>query len=430
MDLALSGRYLAGLIANRDELENSFMPIRIKFDDERHDLIAKCLVKLHNEESSMSDTVIIETIRSAFFNVSDADEWLASEKNWFEGFVYGSIEMNVSRAEVKELHTILQRQRLSNEAKKILMSMVSKEELEEGDIDAAQDKLRLIKAVYPSKSAQLDEQTAQAVFDALNNSAGIIPYGFKPIDDKIGGACRKEITIIAGRPGHGKTSIVCQFVLNWISQGFKVLFISKEMPIARLLHKFFSNIGNIPANDIKMGSVEDADYLNAIAGAFVDKYKENLFLYDDVYSSSEIEKLVMKHKPDIIVDDFIQLSTFEDGSRDMRTGITQTLKHYKAMAKENNMAFVVLSQLNRSIEGRDDPIPRMSDLAEAGSLEQLAGDICFVYYGYKVDFDETTKNRVQFIISKARYGESTRVPLGFDGSLMRYYAIPNFKSDV
>lgn len=423
MDNKLVARYLAGLIINKDELDNSYMPRMLRFDNERYDLIASAIVKLSENDSSMSEPVILDAIKSSFLQVSESEDW-EDEVAWFETFIDAAQGLEVTALEVEELYNILQRQRLSDQTRKILSTVASKAEFEEDDIDEALEKLRLIKAVYPSKSAKLDEQSARAVSDALNNSAGLIPYGFSPIDETIGGVCRKEITIIAGRPGHGKTSIICQFVLNWIQAGFKVLFISKEMPTSRLMHKFFSNIGNINSDDIKRGAVEDSDYLNSIAGAFVEKYKNNLFLYDNVYTSPEIERLILKHKPDIIIDDFIQLSDFQ--GLDMRVGIMKTLKHYKSLAKENNCSFVVVSQLNRSIEGRDDPIPRMSDLAESGALEQLAADVCFIFYEYKVTYEETLKNRVDFVVSKARYGESTKVPLGFDGSKMRYYAIPKF----
>jgi replicative DNA helicase len=425
MDTKLCARYLAGIIHNKAKVEKSYLPRMLKFDDDRHNLIANAIIRLVDDGSSMSEAVLLDAIKSGFFAVSEGSDW-EEECGWFESFVYAGSELEVTPLEIEELYNILQRQRLSDQTKKILNTVASKPEFEEGDIDEALEKLRLIKAVYPSKSAKLDEQSASAVHDALNNSAGIIPYGFKPIDESMGGVCRKEITIIAGRPGHGKTSLVCQFVLNWIQSGHKVLFVSKEMPTSRLLHKFFSNLGNIPSDDIKRGIVEDGEYLESIAGAFVDKYKSNLFLYDNVYSAQEIERLVLKHKPDIVIDDFIQLSDF--GKNDIRIGILNTLKHYKSLSKENDCAFVVVSQLSRSIEGRDDPVPRMSDLAESGALEQFAADICFVFYEYKVTYEETLKNRVEFVVAKARYGESTSVPLGFDGKMMRYYAIPKFNT--
>lgn len=425
MDVKLCERYLAGIISNKGEVERSYLPRVLKFEDDRYNVIASAIVSLVDDGSSMSDLVVIDSVRSQFLAVAEGADW-DDEKDWYESFVYASTEMDISPVEIEELYNILQRQRLSDQTRKILATLASRVDFDEDGIDEALEKLRLIKAVYPSKSAKLDEQSSSAVHDALNNSTGIIPYGFKSIDDEMGGVCRKEITIIAGRPSHGKTSLICQFVLNWIQNGYKVLFISKEMPIARLMHKFFSNIGNIPSDDIKRGVVEDPEYLGSIADAFVAKYRDKLFMYDNVYSSAEIERLILKHKPDIVIDDFIQLSDF--GKYDARIGIAQTLKHYKSLGKENNVAFIVVSQLSRSIEGRDDPVPRMSDLSESGYLEQLAADVCFIFYGYKITYNIATKNRVEFIIAKARYGESTSIPLGFDGKMMRYYAIPKFSS--
>ena len=87
------------------------------------------------------------------------------------------------------------------------------------------------------------------------------------------------------------------------------------------------------------------------------------------------------------------------------------------------MVTILVSQLNRNIEQRVDPIPKMSDLAESGSIEQTAENIIFVYYDYKVRFDasEYGPDRNQLIAAKVRYGTSGSLTMGFNGDKCLFY---------
>ena len=265
----------------------------------------------------------------------------------------------------------------------------------------------------------------------MNASEGIIPYGIQSIDNAMCGVCRKEITVLAGRPSHGKTSMAVQFIINWLEAGFRVLFISKEMSTGRLIHKFISNLGRISSQEIKKGSITDTEYFETVASSIISRYKDKLFIYDDVYKATDVEALIIKHKPDIVVDDFLQMTDFGNiRPEHTRIAIKDTLIMFKDLSKEYNIAYFVLSQLSRSIEGREDPIPRMSDLAESAAIEWLAGDVCFVYYPYKVTYDVADRSKIKYVVSKARYGESCIVPLGFDGDHMRYYALPTLSKEA
>ena len=94
-----------------------------------------------------------------------------------------------------------------------------------------------------------------------------------------------------------------------------------------------------------------------------------------------------------------------------------------------NIPIIILSQLNREIEKREDPIPKTSDLAESGSIEQIAENILFVYYDWKVKYERSHlgKNQIQIVAGKVRYGETGIATLGFDGDKCRF---TNSKEDV
>ena len=84
---------------------------------------------------------------------------------------------------------------------------------------------------------------------------------------------------------------------------------------------------------------------------------------------------------------------------------------------------MLLSQLNRGLESRGDARPRLSDLAESGAIEQVAENVFFVYYHYKVNLvdKDSSRNRIELIASKVRYGTSGKAVLGFNGDKVKLY---------
>jgi len=343
-------------------------------------------------------------------------------------FMGMAIESNVTELEVKELHGAVSRHFIMNEAKMTLTNLITTMDAP-GSLDEALENLRNLKGLQPEAEADLHAQLLQAGEDAIMGKDALIPFGIKTLDDKLAGLNRKEVEILGGRPGHGKTSLAAQLCRNWLEMGFKVLIISKEMTTSRLLHKMMANESDIlTSNILKRGELTEAhkEELARVIEKMKEKWDGLLFIHDDIYDSTKIETLVAKYDVDVVVDDFIQISRFDDNN--IRLEILRLMKHYKEIAKTYNIMFLVLSQLSRGIEGRDDKRPRLSDLSESGALEQLAATVMFVFYPYKVDYDDD-QNRIEVIAAKTRYGETTLVDLFFDGDHMRYSEMQGIRNN-
>ena len=82
---------------------------------------------------------------------------------------------------------------------------------------------------------------------------------------------------------------------------------------------------------------------------------------------------------------------------------------------------VLASQLNRAIELREKDVPKLSDLAESGAIEQVAENVFFTHYSYKVNGNETKKNEIVVSAGKVRYGDTGKVTLGYDGDKCKIY---------
>ena len=154
------------------------------------------------------------------------------------------------------------------------------------------------------------------------------------------------------------------------------------------------------------------------------KYNDGMFLmFDNLRDFSQSASEVKKFKPDIIFDDYIQLIKCTGREEQRRLQIEQLVNDYKWLAKESNAAVVLASQLNRGIEYRDGKYePQLSDLAESGAIEQVAENVFFTYYDYKVKGEAGKgKNIISMSAKKVRYGETGLVDMGYDGDKCKLY---------
>ena len=97
------------------------------------------------------------------------------------------------------------------------------------------------------------------------------------------------------------------------------------------------------------------------------------------------------------------------------------MQEYKWICKTENCSAILVSQLNREIEKRLDPRPRMSDYSESGVIEQTAESAMFVYYGYNFDSERYNPYKSEIIVSKSRYGKIGTHKVGFNGNRCKFY---------
>lgn len=272
---------------------------------------------------------------------------------------------------------------------------------------------------FGEKDAQLTfkEQLRETLkeLDEQANRVGIIGMtsGISAIDERIGGLVRKRLMVIAGRPGMGKsvlaliTAIASQQEARRENREEQTLIFSLEMPFTEVIKRFISAMKEI--NFRKMvtpNQLSHSDW-DGIQIAVSMLAELNIKIYDGSYSPEKIQSIIRKehnkmHVQAVFVD-HIGLMQF-DSKMYRREAIGKSTIAFKNIAKELNIAFVILSQLNRTLEGRVDKRPIISDLSESGNIEQDADYILFVYRDEVYNNETRMKDVAEFITAKNRTG--------------------------
>ena len=284
----------------------------------------------------------------------------------------------------------------------------------------------------PTKASDINDVISETVNSMKSKTDKLIKTGYAKIDKFSGGLTRGEITIIGGRPGHGKTTVMINMLANVLEKGHKAIFFSRELPNSELLKKIIClesqqlTYGMVRKNTF---SEQDLLLVNSAIEKVKNKYSSDRFLmFDNVRDFASSSGEVKKFKPDIIFDDYIQLISCDSRGKEeqRRLQIERLVNDYKWLAKEIGAVVVLASQLNRFIERAGVRgkalMPQLSDLAESGAIEQVAENVFFSYYDYKVTGEAGKgKNIITIAASKVRYGDSGSVDLGYDGDKCKIY---------
>ena len=217
-----------------------------------------------------------------------------------------------------------------------------------------------LQLLAPSKKKEVSdiiEETLQAIEEGTN----VIRFGMKQLDGPAGGMTRKEITVLGGRPGHGKTTLMINAVRCLIEGGYTICLFNREMSNVEMMKKIIV----MESEDLKYGDLRQNEMngsmvkVKDISEKVKEKYK-GLMMYDDIRTLSESIREVNKMKPDVVFDDYIQLISVDNNKNEgRRFEIETVMQEYKWACKRNNCSAFLLSQLNRAIEMRADPLPRI-----------------------------------------------------------------------
>ena len=272
--------------------------------------------------------------------------------------------------------------------------------------------------------------------NAANREEGLsgLKTGFTGLDKITSGWQNSDLVIIAGRPAMGKTSFALSIAKNMaVNFNIPVAVFSLEMSNLQLVNRLIVNVCEIPGEKIKSGRLENYEW-EQLDYKIKELYDAPIYL-DDTPSLSVFElrtkarRLVREHGIQCIIIDYLQLMNANGmnfGSREQE--VSTISRSLKGLAKELNIPIIALSQLNRSVEGRqgkDGKRPQLADLRESGAIEQDADMVCFIHrpekYGIMEDDDHnSTAGLAEIIIAKHRNGAVGTVKLRFRAEFAKF----------
>jgi replicative DNA helicase len=253
--------------------------------------------------------------------------------------------------------------------------------------------------------------------------------GFHELDELTCGLQNGEMIIIAGRPSMGKTSLALNIAEHiGITEKFPVAIFSLEMGKQQLAERFLCSTSEIDAQLVRKGLLNDQQYRELASASEV--ISEAPIYIDDTAALTPLglcakaRRLKSQYNIQCLILDYLQLMHMGSARIESRQQEITTISRYvKALARELNVPVVVLSQLNRSPEGREGHRPRMSDLRESGSIEQDADVVMLLHredYYRRGESDFEADNTAEVIIAKQRNGPTGKVDLIFREKFTRF----------
>ena len=276
------------------------------------------------------------------------------------------------------------------------------------------------------KSIQEVLYKAQNDLEKLAQTKGEITglaTGFYDLDKITSGFHENELIIIAARPAMGKTAFALNLASNIaIQSGKTVALFNMEMGAEQLINRMLSSIGQIEGKKFRTGHLENEDWKKL--NEAISKLAETKIFIDDTPGMTigeiraKCRRLASSEKGlGIVIIDYLQLisgSARYAGNRQQE--VSEISRSLKTLAMELKIPVIALAQLSRTVEGREDKRPLLSDLRESGSIEQDADIVAFLYrddyYTKETSIDENT-SKSEFIIAKHRNGPTTTVDLIF-----------------
>ncbi len=256
-----------------------------------------------------------------------------------------------------------------------------------------------------------------------------VSSGYKELDNYTAGWQKSNLIVLAARPSMGKTQLALNFAMNAARSAEKtpVAIFSIEMGRKELALRLLSMTSNVPLKKLRTGNLEDSDWTTL--GLGMGELGELPIYIDD---SSALNVLDLRTKArrlkrdkniGFMIVDYIGLME-TDPSVERHEGISRISRSLKGLSKELDIPILVLSQLNREVDKRQDKKPILSDLRESGAIEQDADLVMFIlrpeFYGIKGPDGSDQEGLAEIIIGKQRSGPTGSVFLHFDKKYLKF----------
>lgn len=267
-------------------------------------------------------------------------------------------------------------------------------------------------------AADLVGPTMDELADKSLDQAGI-KTGYADLDDILPGLRPGQLIVVGARPGIGKTTIgldIARHIAVRLSE--PALFVSLEMSHTEVMHRLIAAESRVDLHRMQTKDLSDDDYVRMAKG--VPRIAEGALAIDDTpeaslsHIRSRLRGMARTAPARLVVVDYLQLMA---GSKteNRQQQVAELSRGLKLIAREFEVPVMVLAQLNRGSEHRQDKRPQMSDLRESGAVEQDADVVLLLHREAANDPESKHAGTVEVIVAKQRQGRTGSVTLGWQG---------------
>lgn len=255
-----------------------------------------------------------------------------------------------------------------------------------------------------------------------------VQMGFVDIDNMITGMEPGDNIVVAARPSMGKTAFALN-IANYVAYKYRdkgpCVFFSLEMEGIQLLHRLIAMNARINLHNIRAGILEPGDW-DKITKAAKHISVYNLIVDDTpgltTYDiEQKLTQIVAKHgRPTLVLIDYLQFILPPRKGMTEFEMVTSNSRAIKNIAKKFNVPVILLSQLSRGVEARQNKRPQLSDLRQSGAIEQDADVVMFLYRDEYYNKSSDKKGIAEVIIAKQRNGPTGTVELVWFGEFQLF----------
>lgn len=245
-----------------------------------------------------------------------------------------------------------------------------------------------------------------------------IATGFSDFDRITSGLHASDFIVFAARPSMGKTSLalnIAEYVA--LEEKLPVAVFSLEMSKSQLVLRMLCSQSRVNMHRVRTGFLGENDFQNIVASA--SKLATAPVFVDDTPGVTIMElrakarRLKAKYDIKLMIVDYIQLmQSAARRSENRQQEIADISRAFKGLARELNIPVIVISQLNRAVEGRQDHRPQLSDLRESGAIEQDADMVVLLLRKEYYD-SEDSPGIADVIVAKQRNGPTGDIKMRF-----------------
>ena len=248
--------------------------------------------------------------------------------------------------------------------------------------------------------------------------------GFTELDKRIFGLNKSDLLILAARPGMGKTSFAMNIAVN-VAKKYRdksICIFSLEMSKEQIVSRMISSEALLPSEAMRTGNVANEKWGSVTDAADV-LSQLPIYIDDTPACSVTAVKSKLRRMKNIgaVIIDYLQLMTSSNDYHGNRVAeISEITRSLKVLAKELNVPVIVLSQLARGAEKREDKRPMLSDLRDSGSIEQDADIVMFLYRNSYYNEADPNKELCECNVAKNRHGETGIAKIGWKGEYTKF----------